>query len=75
MEDLNQEIQQETVDAIANLATNIRLSKAISTVYQRLVKIMEGGGKLQAKNAGGGHSGECKGPKTRVPLLLFLFWL
>ena len=82
MEDLHQEIQQETVDAIANLATatvadqatvetlmatDSCLSKEIIVVNQKLVKIMKENFKNQSKISGVGRGGEREGPKTKGP--------
>ena len=79
MEDLNQYIQQKTVDAISNLATaiaedrstvgdltatNSRLSEEIIVVNQILVKIMEENKILRAKTASGSLGEEHKGHKT-----------
>ena len=84
MEKLHQEIQQETVVAIVNLATtttadqttvetpmatNSRLSKEIIVVDQKLVNIMGGG--LRAKSAGGGRVGERELLKTKGPFYFF----
>ena len=79
MEDLNQYIQQKTVDAISNLATaiaedrstvgdltatNSRLSEEIIVVNQILVKIMEENKKLRAKTARGSLGEKHKVHKT-----------
>ena len=86
VEDLHQEIQQETVDAITNLATtttanratvktlmatNIRLSKDTIAVNQKLVKRMEENKTLQAKSTGGGRGGDRELQKIKGPFYCF----
>ena len=86
MEDLHQDIQQETVDTIANLATataadqatvktltatNSLLSKEIISVNQKLVKLMEENKHLRSKSTGWGRGGDREGHKTKGPFYCF----
>ena len=86
IEDLHQYIQQETVDAIANLAkataddqatvetltaTNSQLSKEITVFNQKLVKLMEENKNLRAKSAAGSRGSDCEGHKKKGPFYCF----
>ena len=89
MEDLHQEIQQETVDTITNRATattadqatdetltaiNSQLSQEIIAVNQKLVKLMEENKKIEPNPPVGGVAAIASDKQQRA-LVLFLLGL
>ena len=89
MENLRQDIQQETVDAIANLATateanrstveiltatKSQLLKEIIAVNQNLVKLVEEK-QFASQIHRWGPRRRLRGTVNKGPLLLFLLWL